>query len=775
MDPVLQKIKADITSRPVVSTLIVVTVAAAATLLTLALATLMNLDAPYDKAFEELNGAHLWLYFDRDRVRRRDVERIAALPGITESTGLRYSVSNRVRIRDTRAWVSLRAIPLEAPAVNRLLVQAGRYLVPGEAELLASRDLDYLHELPVGDSVAVVRDDGKEIALPVVGLAYDPTWDIYRNTQPPYVYLSQDTLRELFPDESTWDWSIGLRLADPQGVDAMLARIEETLRPDAVESTTDWRDVKESAMFEVQLNFVFLGAFGLFAILAATLVVTSSVSASVLSQFRQIGILKAVGFTRGQVLALYLGQYLALGLAGSLLGLLLGIILSPLPLQSAAVSLSTTLRPPVDLPLVALVLAIVAAVVILASLGSAYKGARTNTIKAITTGAEAPRRDPVWVARWAGRLGLPIPLVLGLNDTFARPFRSLLTGLNLTLGVMGIVFGLALNETLDTYRSDPSLAGIIYDAVVARESTGHSKTRRLLSGAPGVAAFYGEVVAEVNTPAGASFQVRAVEGDMALFPLKVEEGRLLRSGTGEAIAGRGLLDWLGLQVGDEITVTFEDWETRPVTWRIVGQYPERSNAGQMLMVNLASVRRVLRHVEPRTYYLLLSPGADVAQLRRYLEPRPDADLSLSLVAQEVPDTIVYLQLAIFVLSGILISVAMINVFNTSLLAVQERLGVIGILKAVGMTPAQVVVMVATTAGFLGLLAALVGSPFGLTFTQGMLATLSRAYGFGGVDVSLNVSYVLLLIPAIVALSVVGSLIPGWWATRQSIVEVIRNE
>ena len=69
--------------------------------------------------------------------------------------------------------------------------------------------------------------------------------------------------------------------------------------------------------------------------------------------------------------------------------------------------------------LIALVLATVAAVVILASLGSAYRGARTNTIKAITTGAEAPRQDPVWVARWAGRLGLPIPLVLGLNDTFA--------------------------------------------------------------------------------------------------------------------------------------------------------------------------------------------------------------------------------------------------------------------------------------------------------------------------------------------------------------------
>ena len=91
MKAVLQKIKADIVGRPAISILITVTVVAASTLLTLALATLTNISAPYDRAFRELNGAHVWLYFDRDRTRPRDVERIVALPGVAQSTGLRYS------------------------------------------------------------------------------------------------------------------------------------------------------------------------------------------------------------------------------------------------------------------------------------------------------------------------------------------------------------------------------------------------------------------------------------------------------------------------------------------------------------------------------------------------------------------------------------------------------------------------------------------------------------------------------------------------------------
>ena len=128
MDAILQKIKADIVSRPMISILIVITVIASAMLLTLAMATLMNLNSPYDRTFEELNAAHLWLYFDRERIRARDIEWIESLPEVVESTGLQYSVEDRVLIHDTRVRSSLRAYPDEMPAVNRLLIQQGRYL-----------------------------------------------------------------------------------------------------------------------------------------------------------------------------------------------------------------------------------------------------------------------------------------------------------------------------------------------------------------------------------------------------------------------------------------------------------------------------------------------------------------------------------------------------------------------------------------------------------------------------------------------------------------------
>ena len=342
------------------------------------------------------------------------------------------------------------------------------------------------------------------------------------------------------------------------------------------------------------------------------------------------------------------------------------------------------------------------------------------------------------------------------------------------LGVIGITFGLALTETLETYNADPSLLGIFYDATVTREDTSDSKTRHMLNSAPGVDAFYSEYVADVETLTGQSFRLRAVEGDLAAFPFRIPEGRFFQPNTYEALAGRGLLDWLGLEIGDDITITFDEQENRPVTWHIVGQYLESVNRGQLLMVSLPTVARHVKTADPTTYYLQLDPNCNMQQLEQYLEPRPDSDLDLS-PAVKIPDYVVYLQLAVFALSAILMGIALVNVFNTSLLAMQEKLRVIGVLKAVGMTPRQVVTMASTTAGFLGLLAVLSGMPSGLILTKGMINTLSLTYGFGEIQVVLSYLYILLLPPLIVGISVLGSLIPGWQAARLSIVKVLRNE
>ena len=377
------------------------------------------------------------------------------------------------------------------------------------------------------------------------------------------------------------------------------------------------------SIFRAQLAFVFLTAFSLFAIFATVLIVVSVVSSTVLSQIRQIGVLKAVGFTGAQISCLYVGQYAVLSALGTTLGFAVGLALTPLPLQTVTASLGTSFRPAFSLLLLALVFLTIPSVTMLAAALAARRGARANIIRAIAVGAEAPTRKTFWGARLAEKLGAPVSLTLGLNDTFARPLRALLTGLNLTLGVMGIVFGLALSHTLQTYRENPALLGIVYDASVSRQQSTDSRAQRVLSQAPGVNAFYGEKQFQVQTRSGETFTLRAVTGDLSAFPFHITEGRFFQPETNEAIVGHGLLDWLGLKVGDTLTLTLEDEPRHDVTWTIVGVYPEPADAGQRMIVSLLSASGLDRHAAPDMYYLKLSSGADTAKLRAYLEPNKD--------------------------------------------------------------------------------------------------------------------------------------------------------
>jgi putative ABC transport system permease protein len=408
--------------------------------------------------------------------------------------------------------VSLRVIPPEPPRVNRLRLLSGRLLNPGEDEVLISRDLRDIYHLGPGDQLEILRADGRRVTLPIVGVVYDPMYDNYRSSLPPYAYLSEDLLASLFPDKSTWEWSLGLRLADPEAVQTVLEQIEAMRTVTFIASHTDWRDVRSSAVFDAQMAFIFLSAFSFFAILATVLIVVSIVSSTVLAQIKQIGILKAVGFTGQQVLGVYVGQYALLSLLGTILGFLLGLGLAPLPLKTVTASLNTAYRPPFNPWTMLIVFVAVPGITMLAAMTASARGARVNTIQAIAVGGETLLKKSFWLARVLERAGAPMPLVLGVNDVFVKPLRSILAGINLTLGVMGVVFGLALSGTIRVYRQNPALLGLVYDAIVTREQSSDDRARRLIAQAPGVEAFYGEYLVEAQTLDGRLLKLRAVEG-----------------------------------------------------------------------------------------------------------------------------------------------------------------------------------------------------------------------------------------------------------------------
>jgi putative ABC transport system permease protein len=128
---------------------------------------------------------------------------------------------------------------------------------------------------------------------------------------------------------------------------------------------------------------------------------------------------------------------------------------------------------------------------------------------------------------------------------------------------------------------------------------------------------------------------------------------------------------------------------------------------------------------------------------------------------------------------ILTLIALAGVFNTVILNTREKAREIAIVKAVGMTPAQVVVMVLTSVAVLGVIAAVVGIPAGMLLHRYILTVMGQIASATNVPNQYFSVYdpiaLIGLAAAAVLIAMVGAMIPAQWAGRSGVTEVLQTE
>ena len=113
-----------------------------------------------------------------------------------------------------------------------------------------------------------------------------------------------------------------------------------------------------------------------------------------------------------------------------------------------------------------------------------------------------------------------------------------------------------------------------------------------------------------------------------------------------------------------------------------------------------------------------------------------------------------------------------------LLNTRERARDTAVLKALGMTPAQVLAMVAAGAVALGIAGGLLGLPAGVAVYRAMMQAAETGLGRHlpeSVFVVFSAPGLLLLALAGVAVALLGSLLPARWAARTRVAEVLHSE
>jgi putative ABC transport system permease protein len=756
---------------------------------TLALSILVESRAPFDAAFTAANGAHLVI----DYTPGADSSALAATATATGVTGAvgPYPIAPGMVGHPKGGFLggalfSGRADP--NTAVDRISVIAGRWW-QRSGEVVLGQATARLLDKGVGDTVDLYASPTSPKSDP--GAAGPPPTPhsatvvgIAQSVSTPDVgaWLSPADLAALDPTTPP-QREMAYRVEPAETAEQLAvatAQITDGLPPNSVASTTTYLDLKANVDQLADLYVPVLLAFSLFALVAAAFTIGNVVSGIVLAGQREIGVMKAIGFTPRDVAVVLLGLVLVPAAIGSALGVALGTIASQPILRDTAESFGLPAVGMVSAPVIAGVWIVTMATAALAALLPAFAAARLSPVVAMTRGTTGSRSPEGGRLRRLG-MGLPVwlPARLGLGTSLAHPGRAAMTLGALVVGVAAVTLSIGLNASLlrvvdDLSRSassplraelgDPSASG----APVAAEIAAQADTDRVVA------------IASTRTSAPALGQIPFVgyDGDSSWLGYALIRGRWF-NGPGEAVAPTNVFRTAGLHVGDTLTL---DSDGRRVSVVLVGEIFDTARESRDDLVirgawsDLATLEPA---AQPTQWEMRPRDGVDA---RGYAETIRSAvpGIAVSFEGETTISASFALFLSVVGLLGIVLTVISLGgVFNTVLLETRQRTRELAVLKAIGVAPRQVVAMVLASIVPLGILAGLIGVPIGIVAQHAVLAYMGEVAAKTDVppavfDVFPAVAFLGLAASGL-AIAIVGAWLPAARAARLPIAPILQAE
>ncbi|MFI6010605.1 ABC transporter permease [Streptomyces sp. NPDC051243] len=712
---------------------------------------------PWQRVFTQAHGAHVWLHTGSSA----DTGKLAELDEVVESVAGPYpTASTTLASRGTRAAVELRGTP-ERPTVGRPLLTSGSWLDPANPDgvVLETRLARALLAAP-GDTLTL---PGTGRTLTVLGIA-DSAEPRYRpGEQPGLVWAPPSAVR------NPGGLVIGLRLANPDDTDYAVQRAVTELGAGAVSEVSTWKQARSEAQGDNRLLGQVLGLFGLGALVAAGLAVHGAIGSRIRGHLRDISVLKAIGFTPGQVVRVFLLQHLAYAL--------LGAVAAASLIQALGSRIPGRLGDAVGvwqgLPghTVALFAVPVGAVLFIgATTGlAAWRAGRVPPVPVPRPAAPVGGRL-TGAARQALGLRLPPALVLGWHRAFTRRLRSLATVARLALPLLLIVVAMSAWTTIERFDSRPDQIGLP-TALTARADSGLADrdARALLERDPQVAAAYpGVEVAALVPGQTATIALRGLGSHQDPYPYALAEGRPPQ-GRDEAVAGQGLLDLLDVEVGDWVRMTVGD---QPQILHIVGRGIEPENAGRVISTSLDTLRENDPDLGPSLYELRLSPGADPQQVADRLTTAGHGHLDVHTVPNPA-EGLSPLRGVVVGLIAVLALIGLIELLTAIGGTVREGERDLLALKAIGLSPRQITAITVTSTACTALAAVVIGTALGTPLAHWLIDAQGRSSGIGaGIAQGPSAAFLLLFGAAAVLGATALAVLPASRAARHRLADTL---
>lgn len=512
------------------------------------------------------------------------------------------------------------------------------------------------------------------------------------------------------------------------------------------------KDVLEGNRFMVNLLAVILVVFSLLMVMIALIVIRFQILVQIEDYMVNIGVLKANGYTSGQIRESILLQFLLVGLAAALPGLAVSGAVMPLVGNLITSSLGLLWGSSLDWLSASLALPAVMALVLIVAFLSSRRLRFITPIAALRNGlqAHAFERNPVPLK--ASRL--PLQLALGLKSLCRQTKQNLMLVVIAGGLTFSSVFCFILHFNMARDNTEVlKLVGVERSSVQLTVKQGRIQTGRLAE----LAAMKGvQKLALLDkreaTVADTTVQLQVSDDFSKLETQTVYRGRHPRYDNEISLSGI-VAKRAGKSIGDEIAVTVNG---KTGSYLITGLSQQITQLGMVASMTDSGYRRLVPDYTPRTINFYLDDSMEPATFASEVEARYPGEWSILNVEEWLEGTLKTFTSSVSAITWIVTAVTVLVVSLILYLVIKtlimKRKREFGILKGLGFTSFQLMTQIACSLLPVIVIGVAAGCVMGYFYSDTMFALLLSSLGIYNVEFTVSLPQIMLLCLAIISIS-----------------------
>lgn len=708
----------------------------------LSLSLLKLVDRPFDMVFNKLNGSHIILLYDYNSVKSSELntwfQNQNEVESITEPTP--YFMFNGPFIyKNTEIDVMAHITEHNTSNLKQdklLVVTGANKKHPEIGEVWLPNHFASNYGMLLNDTISI-NTAGGIFHFTISAFVTDPHY-LSGVINPTRIWVSSGSLSFYAPIQEINNVMTGVRLKKPEHLEKVMKEFNDEFEFQGTKLEYTLFKAAFSSLYKI-LSTVLL-FFSILALIISLIVIKATISSQILSDFKQIGVLKSIGFTPLNIILIYVSQFSFIAIIAIPIGLTASSLVVESLIESmiSSIGLSTINYELSSSYIVTSI--VVMTLVLLITLFQGNKAGKIKPMEALRNSFNAKKKHLSGKSSmFMQSANLPLSAILGISYLRERNRGKYSLALSFVFIIFIIVFSINVSHSFSRLgENKPAWGFDSSDIIVSRSNskvlalnhkqiieTFESKGKEIKTIIPYSYSTL-SILSDNNKPVQEIFG-KVYSGNISDFGLMNLQGRSPKNADEIAICS-GTSKKFNKHSGDSIKVFIEG---QIKTFTVCGIYQDISNFGQGFRLHQEAMVKLNPLFEPNLYGLELSPEVNKEEFKNQLLKEIGASINIEMSVEEsktIIGIISNMKAGTIAISIFFILIMAIIINNHINIYINQNKLSFGKLKSIGYTTKQLKKSLIWKMGFILLIGGTVGTALSILSSPMIMGALTSGIG-----------------------------------------------